>query len=398
MKLGQVIALLDLVVPHEYTNAMKPLLNNAPESDFKVVKSVIEEDLEKSIDEVFIEFDEIPLASASLAQVHRAKLRTGEEVAVKVQHKWIREQYPGDIDIMERLTKLGRMIFKDFDFLWVIEGLRESSHQELNFKIEAKNAIRCGQIFKNDPLVKVPKVHTKYSSGRVLTMELMTGVSISDIESIQKMGISLKDTAYTLSRAFNEMIFIHGFIHCDPHPGNIYVRPVRRWFRTRAQIIILDHGLYKELSKEKLKTYRSMWMNIIMQDEEGMKRSAEEMGVKSMYPLLAGMMVGRPWDDIMDTTVGLERLRNARGFENEKEALKIHAKTWFHEINQVLAKMDNEFILVFKTFEWLRSIDADLGADVNTIQIIADYITRDTSIFTRLWFKFKLYLYSIIAY
>ena len=89
-------------------------------------------------------------------------------------------------------------------------------------------------------------------------MEMMTGVKVSETEEIKKMGLQLTDVAHTLSRAFNEMIFVHGFIHCDPHPGNIFVRPIRVGFRTRAQIVILDHGLYRELSKKKLVSYRNM--------------------------------------------------------------------------------------------------------------------------------------------
>ena len=394
VKCGQVIALLDLVVPQEYSDTMKPMLNEAPVSDFATVKSIIQEDFSRDIQDIFVEFDEKPIASASLAQVHRAKLKSGEEVAVKVQHKWIREQYPGDIHVLEILARLGKMIYKDFDYLWIVEDLKKSSIQELDFTTEAKNAIRCFQIFKNDPFVKVPKIYTGQSSGRVLTMELMTGVKVTETKAIQEMGISLKDVAHTLSRAFNEMIFVHGFIHCDPHPGNIFVRPVKTWFGTRAQIVILDHGLYRELPREKLESYRNMWKSIILQDEAGMRKYAGEMGVNAMYPLLAGMMVGRPWDDIMDTTSGLERLRNARAYHEEKEALKSHAQRWHSEINQVLARMDNEIVLLFKTFEWLRSNDANLGSPVNTIQIIADYVTRDNWFFARIWLKFKLYLYN----
>lgn len=397
VKCGQVIALLDLVVPQEYSDVMKPLLNQAPVSEFSSVKKIIENDFSSNLYDIFQEFEEKPIASASLAQVHRAKLVTGQEVAVKVQHKWIKEQYPGDIKILEILAKLGNRLFRDFDYLWVIEDLKKSSQMELDFQVEAENAIKCSKLFENDPLVCIPKICTKYSSQRVLTMEMMTGVKVSDTESIKEMGLDLKDVAYTLSRAFNEMIFVHGFIHCDPHPGNIFVRPVKLGYRTRAQIVILDHGLYKTLSDSTLASYRNMWKSIILQDEPGMKKYSAELGVTSMYPLLAGMMVGRPWDDIMDNTSGLDRLRNARAYEEEREALKNHAQRWHNEINKVLGKMNSDIVLLFKTFEWLRCNDAALGAPINTMEIIANYVTRDESFFIRFWMKIKLFFFNLLS-
>jgi aarF domain-containing kinase len=393
IKLGQVLALLDLVIPNEYCDVMKPMLNQAPVSAFSSVKEVIECELHSDLSTVFVEFEEQPIASASLAQVHRARLRTGEEVAVKVQHKWVRSQFPGDIKLLEVLAKLGKRIFPSFDYLWIIQDLKKSSREELDFVAEARNAQRCFKIFEKDEQVLVPKMYLEHSSGRVLTMELMTGVKVNEVEEIKAMGLDLKDVAYTLSRAFNEMIFVHGFIHCDPHPGNIFVRKVRIGMRNRAQIVLLDHGLYRELSKKQLHSYREMWRAIINQDEKAMKKAASELGINSMYPLLAGMMVGRAWDDIMDNSLGLERLRNARAYHDEKEALKTHAKQWHKEINHILGKIDNEIVLLFKTFEWLRANDAALGAPINTIGIIAQYVTVQDSFWKRFWLRLKLWLY-----
>lgn len=108
-----------------------------------------------------------------------------------------------------------------------------------------------------------------------------------------------------------------------------------------------------------------------------------------LYPLLAGMMAGRTWDDIMDTSLGLERLRNAQAYKDEKEALRNHARRWQNEINQVLGRMDNEIILLFKIFEWLRANDAALGAPVNTEHIISQYVTSKNSFWFRLWLRFS---------
>lgn len=391
VKLGQVLAMMDLVIPEEYSEAMKPMLNEATISDYESVKSVIESDLHNSLENIFESFNKEPIASASLAQVHKATLKSGQQVAVKVQHKWVSHQFPGDIRVLEYLARFGKSIFNDFDYMWIIEDLKRSIAEEMNFSLEAENALRCLSIFKNDPYIKVPNVYKSFSSSRVLTMDFMKGVRICDIEDIKKMGVKLEDVAFTLSRAFNEMIFVHGFVHCDPHPGNIFVsvneggKPV---------IIILDHGLYRELSKEKLASYTNMWKAIINKDEESMKKYAAELGVYSLYPLLAGMMVGRTWDEIMDEGAGLERLKNPRANQEDKEAIRMHAQQWRNEINQVLGRMDNEIVLLFKTFEWLRANDAALGAPINTIEIIADHLNKDQGFLTKTWTKFKLWVYK----
>lgn len=168
-------------------------------------------------------------------------------------------------------------------------------------------------------------MYTDFSTDKVITMEFMNGVLITDKQSIKDMNLSLKDIAYTLSRAFNEMIFKHGFIHCDPHPGNIVIRPVKIFGRTKPQVVLLDHGLYKELPSTTKESYSGMWRSIIFKDESGMKKYAAELGVTSLYPLLAGMMVGRPWEEIMSDTPGFDKFRNARAFAADKEALRSHA-------------------------------------------------------------------------
>jgi len=396
IKLGQVIGNLDLLVPQEYVDTMKPLMNDAPRAKFEDVKRIVEEDLKQPIHKVFAEFDEEPIASASLAQVHRAKLNNGEVVAVKVQHRWIREQYPGDVRILEVLAKTGKKLFKDFDYMWIIDDLKRSAEHELDFIREGNNAQKCSEIFKKNPYVKVPEIYWGLCSDRVLTMEFMEGVIISKVEQIKETGIDLSDLTQLLSKAFNEMIFVSGFVHCDPHPGNILVRPLKTWKGVKPQIVLLDHGLYRDLSEGVKQSYNGMWRSIILQDEEGMKHYAAELGVTTLYPLLAGMMAGRPWEDIMKPESGLERLRNARAYKAQKEELIQHAQEWHKEINQVLGRMHNELVLLFKTFEWLRAIDAELGNPVNTMQIIADYCTRDqVSYTTRYWARLKLWVLSV---
>mmetsp|Transcript_19105 Transcript_19105/g.34763 ORF Transcript_19105/g.34763 Transcript_19105/m.34763 type:complete len:485 (-) Transcript_19105:39-1493(-) len=388
VKFGQCIAQLDLLVPEEYSKTMKSLFSEAQVSPFSDVKATLEEELKQPLEAVFKEFDNEPIASASLAQVHRAVLHSGKEVAVKVQHRWIRKQYPGDVKVLTALLGIGKRLFSDFDYLWLADAMKYSVQQELDFTTEAHNSRKCAAVFVGNRYVKVPSVYDNLSTDRVLTMEFIKGIKVNDIESLQKSGIHLADLSKTLSGAFNHMVFNHGLVHCDPHPGNILVRPIRSFWGIRAQVVILDHGLYRELTPEFLSSYRALWRAIFARDEENIKLYAERFGVTDLYPLLAGMLTGHSWEDLMETTT-LEALYNPLGDAMMKEDLRQNVMEWRKEINDILGSVHNHFVLLFKTFEWLRAIDAELGTPVNTMNILADYCTRDTSFIDRwtLWLK-----------
>jgi aarF domain-containing kinase len=146
-------------MPQEYIEAFEPMCMKAPTTPFEDVRSIIELETGKKLEETYSEFSERPIASASLAQVHKARLRsTGEIVAVKVQHKWIKEQVPGDLRMIEFATDVARKIFPDFKYSWLAEEFRAKLPLELDFRLEARNCRRCADMFKGNKRVKVPKV------------------------------------------------------------------------------------------------------------------------------------------------------------------------------------------------------------------------------------------------
>lgn len=158
-------------------------------------------------------------------------------------------------------------------------------------------------------------------------------------------------------------------------------------------MVLLDHGLYKTLPTKVKEHYKGMWRSIITQNEEEVKKHAEHLGIHSMYPLLAGMIVGRTWEDIMDKEQGLHRLKNSRADGELRQTMRLHAFKWQKEINVVLRKMDQDLILVFKTLEWLRSVDASLGSPISSIQVLAEYCTREeVNTLSRLWIRLKIWV------
>lgn len=173
---------LDQLIPEEYVTAFEPMLMQAPKTSYEDVKSIVETELGRKIDEVYSEFAEEPLASASLGQVHKAILReTGEVVAVKVQHKWIKEQVPGDLRLIQFASDCAMKLFPDFKYGWLPEEFQTRLPNELDFVKEAGNAERCAKIFENHKNIAVPKVYRKWTSERVLTMSFESGIPATSV-------------------------------------------------------------------------------------------------------------------------------------------------------------------------------------------------------------------------
>ena len=165
------------------------------------------------------EFSEKPLHSASIAQVHEAYLKTGEKVAVKVQHEWLREESGLDVMVCELFANLGKKMFEGFDYDFLIRDMKNNVPQELDFRIEARNAIEIKRLFQDEPNVKVPKIYQDLSGvscscnslqTKVLTMEFVTGINIDDREKMLENGINIKEASNLLAESFARQIFEFG--------------------------------------------------------------------------------------------------------------------------------------------------------------------------------------------
>ena len=159
----------------------------APKTSFEDVKSIVELEFGKPMNDIFSYFEETPVASASLGQVHRATLKsTGEDVAVKVQHKWIKEQVPGDLRLIQFASDCAMAIFPDFKYGWLPEEFQNRLPLELDFVKESKNCERCGIIFAKNPNVAVPKVYHDFTTERILTMSFEKGISATNVKEMHK--------------------------------------------------------------------------------------------------------------------------------------------------------------------------------------------------------------------
>ncbi|XP_049597015.1 aarF domain-containing protein kinase 1 isoform X3 [Syngnathus scovelli] len=245
IKVGQHLGALDYLLPEEYTSTLKILHSRAPQSSMEEIEQVIREDLGKELSDLFVSFDERPQGAASLAQVHKAVLHDGRTVAVKVQHPKVQRQSSKDIFVMEVLLRGVRWLFPDFAFMWLVEEAKKNMPLELDFLNEGRNSEMVANKLAHLTFLKVPIIHWDLSTKRVLTMEFAEGGQVNDREYMKAHGINVNQISENLGKMYSEMIFIHGFVHCDPHPGNVLVQKCPK--SNKTEIILLDHGLYQDV-------------------------------------------------------------------------------------------------------------------------------------------------------
>jgi aarF domain-containing kinase len=223
IKAGQYIASLNHIIPKPYINVLSVLFNEAPFVDFESVKRIIEADFQKPFNQVFKEFEELPIAAASVAQVHKAITFDGQTVAVKVQYPKVRRCFEGDMFTHELIIWSISQLFPGWDFRWIGPEMHRALKAEMDFKYEANNAKITADHLKNNKNVFVPIPIEELSSERVLTTEFIDGCKPTDLKRLNEMGLSRRDVSQYICEAFSEQIFTHGFLHGDPHPGNSFI-------------------------------------------------------------------------------------------------------------------------------------------------------------------------------
>ena len=222
VKMCQVIGTRSDIFPREYVSVLSQCQDRLPAREFESIRRVVEEDHGKPIESVFAEFETEPVAAASLAQVHRAQLVTGEHVAVKVQYPDIEHIMHTDLTASRRIAALyARFSDNPIDFLPLLDELQTHLRMELDFRREVQSADRVRDFFANDQDVRVPRVFEAFSTRRIITMEFVAGAKPDDLTELHAAGIDTQGFMLRLMRIFNRMILAHGFFHADPHPGNI---------------------------------------------------------------------------------------------------------------------------------------------------------------------------------
>ena len=229
IKLGQFLSIRVDVLPHVVTAELAGLQDEVLPERLADIRAVIETEFGQPVDQVFPWFAPKPEAAASLAQVHRARLLTGDEVVVKVQRPRIDEIVETDLRAIRtaaRWLNRYRPISRRVNLDRLYDEFSSTTRRELDFVAEAENAERFGLNFADDPHIRIPRVYAQTSTRRVLIMENVASIKITDFEAIEAAGISRQEVARCLFDTYLTQVFVHNFVHADPHPGNLFVQPL----------------------------------------------------------------------------------------------------------------------------------------------------------------------------
>jgi ubiquinone biosynthesis protein len=264
VKLGQILSIRPDILPAEITEELKKLQDSVQPFPFSEAKELIENEFNDKLEHIYQEFDENPLAAASISQVHRARLFSGTQVAVKVQRPGIEQTIDLDLDILksiahllDRRTKYGQF----YDFNEMVADFERTIKAELDFTKEGENADTFMRNLSRDQCVTVPKVKWIYTTKRVLTMEYFDGTKISDLEALDWAGIDRKKVAETLAVSVCNQILRDGFFHADPHPGNIQVLD-------DGTIAFLDLGMVGRLSEVRKRAVTTFFIGVVYRDSQ----------------------------------------------------------------------------------------------------------------------------------
>jgi ubiquinone biosynthesis protein len=223
IKLGQLLSTRPEMIAAELANELSKLQANAPADSPQQIRRLVESELGQPISQLFSRFDEVPIASASIGQVHAAQLADGEEVVIKVQHLGIQKIVREDLDVLAGLSLLAERIpeFAPYRPAATVAEMGRTLRRELDFGREERNLQQFAAMFADTPTVRVPKPITEYCTPRVLTMERIDGIKLEETQRLIAAGLDLQEIARRGAELYLQMIFSHGFYHADPHPGNI---------------------------------------------------------------------------------------------------------------------------------------------------------------------------------
>jgi aarF domain-containing kinase len=274
IKASQFIGTRADILPDEWVRTLSALHDRVPPRPFELVRQTIEREMGRPLNSIYSEFDPVPIASASLAQVHRARLHDGRRCAVKVQYPGIESRVRADLRNMLFVLRILAWMEPNFDFQMIAREALKYIPMELDFLHEAENCliVRHNLVQRSDVLV--PEVYLEFTTRRVLTMELMSGIKISDIAGLEAAGINKHAVAQMLTEVYCEQILRDGFFHADPHPGNILVQPGPR-------LVLLDFGLAKEFPASFREGFVRLTFSVLMNDRRGIVKAFLDLGFRT---------------------------------------------------------------------------------------------------------------------
>ncbi|MGE0026556.1 MAG: ABC1 kinase family protein [Thermoleophilia bacterium] len=361
VKFGQLLSTRPDVVPPDILAELRGLQDDAHPEPFDRIRAVVESELGLTIEQVFLEFDETPIAAASIGQVHLARLPGGQEVVVKVQRPDAERQLNADIELLYQVARVAaervrRLQF--IDLVGTVDEFARTVRRELDYGIEARNAEVFRRDFAGDDRVAVPKIYWRYSTSRVLTMERVEGTVLGRLDLDSWSPDDRKRLGNRITETWMQMVFVHGFFHADPHPANILVRGP-------DQISLVDFGMTEQLTERDREAAVRLLLDILNQDSERLPRRLRALGVR--YP--------RQMEEELSDRLAVIVQRYSVAAIGEIDAREV-----LREIFQTIYSLDitlpARWVMLDKTVATLAGVVLEIYPDLNVFEVARPYAIR----------------------
>ncbi|HET6945009.1 MAG TPA: AarF/ABC1/UbiB kinase family protein [Gaiellaceae bacterium] len=359
VKFGQLLSTRPDIVPPDIIIELRALQDDVRPFPFEQAERVIEEDLGNSLERLFIEFEPTPVAAASIGQVHRATLPNGNLVAVKVQRPGAPRQIEADLALLYQAAKLVKERVHALDFIdahGLVDEFARQIRQELDYRLEGRNAQAFHRNFSGDPHVHVPKVYWTYTRARVLTLEWLEGTQLADVDQLPFSIEERRALAYRIAETWMAMIFRHGFFHGDPHPANIMV------LEEAGSIGLVDFGAVGKLSDDDMSKLTRLFIDAAAENVDILPKRLADLGVR--YPKEREEEFRAELREIYYRYYGAS-LSEIDPIQVIREAFQL--------IYSMNLRLPTRFLLLDRSIATLGSVGVELYPDFNVFEVARPY-------------------------
>jgi ubiquinone biosynthesis protein len=358
VKFGQLLSMRPDILPPDIIAELRGLQDDVSPFPYEEIEEMILAELGQPVERLFTSFDPVPLAAASIGQVHRAVLPNGRDVVVKVQRPGAPRQIEADLNLMYQGARLAKERVRALDFIdaqQLVDEFARSIRQELDYRLEGRNAETFRKNFAGHPHVRIPRVFWTYTRQRVLTLEYMEGTQLADIDMLGWTPEQRHQLAQVLTEAWMTMIFRHGFFHADPHPANIFVLET-------GEIGLVDFGQAGKLTDEDLARLTRLFVDAATENVAAIPRRLRELGVQ--YAPEREEEFRRELQVLFDRYYGT-RLSDIDPIQIIREAFQL--------IYSLNLQLPSRFVMLDKAIATLASVGQEVYPDFNVFEVAKPY-------------------------
>lgn len=373
IKMGQMLSIMSNFLPEALTQGLEGLQDSCPPHPYEAIEKRFQEEFQKGPREMFASFEEVPIASASLGQVHVAYLKDGTKVAVKVQYPEIDEIVKSDLKTLKRIFGLLHFFFPVYGLRSVYREIAEVILRELDYAYEGKNLEKLKSNFAEEKGFLFPDVFWDFSSSKILTLRFMEGVKISSLDELRRQGVDTGELAKRIIHAYCKQIFIDGIYHADPHPGNLLVQKREG---EEPKIILVDFGATAGISERMRHGITLFAEGVIKRDTKTLANAMREMG------FVARQDSFEPFEQLVDyfyeklSNIKIENFRelNLSQLSHLEDLLELRKiKISFRDL-MTSFHVPKDWILLERTLLLIMGLCALLDPKLNPIEIVLPYV------------------------